>query len=45
MPETSPLPARLVAFLDKTLAIFAADARLDAVLAGGSLVHGGVDEF
>ncbi|WP_443750820.1 nucleotidyltransferase domain-containing protein [Asticcacaulis solisilvae] len=41
---TAVLPAYHQAFVDRLCAAIPADGRIDALLAGGSLVHGGVDE-
>jgi hypothetical protein len=38
------LPVLHQAFVDRLCAVVAGDPRIDALLAGGSLVHGGVDE-
>jgi len=40
----SVLPALHQQFVDRLRAAVADDPRVDALLAGGSLVHGGVDE-
>jgi predicted nucleotidyltransferase len=42
---TSALPTSHAAFLDQACAILSADPRIHSVLAGGSMVHGGMDEF
>jgi predicted nucleotidyltransferase len=42
---TSALPTSHAAFLDQACAILSADSRIHSVLAGGSMVHGGMDEF
>lgn len=42
---TSTLPASHAAFLDHACGILSADSRLHSVLAGGSMVHGGMDAF
>jgi hypothetical protein len=39
------LPTYHAAFLDKARGIFSTDPRIHTLLAGGSLIHGGVDEF
>jgi predicted nucleotidyltransferase len=42
---TSALPPYHAAFLDKLRAILSTDPRIHTLLAGGSLIHGGMDEF
>lgn len=42
---TGTLPALHAVFLDDARAVLSADPRIHALLAGGSLVHGGMDEF
>lgn len=42
---TFPLPPAHAAFLDRARGILSADPRVEALLAGGSLVHGGMDAF
>ncbi|HEV2566869.1 MAG TPA: hypothetical protein VGU19_17475 [Microvirga sp.] len=42
---TVPLPPAHAAFLDRARGILSADPRIQALLAGGSLVHGGMDAF
>jgi predicted nucleotidyltransferase len=42
---TFPLPPSHAAFLDRARGMLSADPRILALLAGGSLVHGGMDEF
>lgn len=42
---TSILPARHRAFLDKILDVLPRDSRIHSLLAGGSVVHGGMDAF
>jgi len=42
---TSTLPAYHAAFLGRACGILSADPRIQALLAGGSLIHGGMDEF
>ena len=39
------LPTYHAAFLDKARGILSTDPRIHTLLAGGSLIHGGVDEF
>jgi len=42
---TRTLPASHAAFLDKARGILSTDPRMHALLAGGSLIHGGMDGF
>jgi hypothetical protein len=42
---TNTLPTYHAAFLDKARGILSTDPRIHALLAGGSLTHGGMDEF
>jgi predicted nucleotidyltransferase len=42
---TSTLPVYHRTFLDKVLDILSQDPRIHTLLAGGSLIHGGLDEF
>jgi hypothetical protein len=42
---TRTLPASHAAFLDKARGILSTDPRMHALLAGGSLIHGDMDEF
>ena len=42
---TGTLPASHAAFLDKARSILSTDPRIHTLLAGGSLIHGGMDEF
>ncbi|WP_026791688.1 hypothetical protein [Pleomorphomonas oryzae] len=42
---TSTLPASHRAFLEKALDILPQDPRIHSLLAGGSMIHGGMDEF
>jgi hypothetical protein len=42
---TSALPPYHAAFLDNLRAILSTDPRIHTLLAGGSLIHGGMDEF
>lgn len=42
---TSILPLSHRSFLEKTLDILSQDSRIHTLLAGGSLIHGGMDEF
>src|SRR5918995_383932 len=42
---TSTLPTHHAAFLDEACRILSADPRIHTLLAGGSLIHGGMDEF
>lgn len=42
---TSKLPERHAAFLQRLITGFSQDTRITALLAGGSMVHGGFDDF
>ncbi len=42
---TGTLPTYHAAFLDKACGILSTDPRIHTLLAGGSLIHGGMDEF
>jgi predicted nucleotidyltransferase len=42
---TNMLPTSHAAFLDQARGILSADPRIHTLLAGGSLIHGGMDEF
>src|SRR5215207_6321975 len=42
---TRPLPKHHAAFLAEGSGILSADRRIHTLLAGGSMVHGGMDEF
>jgi predicted nucleotidyltransferase len=42
---TGTLPTRHAAFLDNVRSILSTDPRINSLLAGGSLIHGGMDEF
>jgi predicted nucleotidyltransferase len=42
---TSTLPIYHAAFLDKARGVLSTDPRIHTLLAGGSLIHGGMDEF
>src|SRR5829696_2356432 len=42
---TSTLPTHYAAFLAEACEILSADRRIHTLLAGGSMIHGGMDEF
>src|SRR5215207_3643200 len=42
---TSALPTYHAAFLAEACGILSADRRIHTLLAGGSMIHGGMDEF